>query len=57
MSNTGGGGPASTLWERGGTRRREKGESSRPAEVPSSRRGKYLQLDARREDLAARKGK
>ena len=33
----------------------EKGESRCPAVVPSSRRGKYLQLDA--QDRAARKGK
>ena len=32
----------------------EKGESRRPAVAPSSRRGKYLQLDARREDWAGR---
>ena len=33
----------------------EKGEDPRPAVVPSSRRGKHLHTDARREDLAARK--
>ena len=42
---------------RGGTRKVGKGEKTRPAVVPSSRRGKNLLLDARRKNQAARKGK
>ena len=37
--------------------RRERRANFRPAVVPSSRRGKNLQLDARRKNRAARKGK